>query len=130
LRSNTSKREKHSKSLKRMSNNPILNSKEKRLSKLKNTRTWRDNKKISSIALKLKIKSFKSKTSNLIKLSHKASLESESKLSTGRVNIMTWRNNMLSFKVSSTKRRPSGKVNSISSRDKKIKLRKITTRLF
>jgi hypothetical protein len=113
-----------------MSNNPILNSKEKRLSKLKNTRTWRDNKKISSIASKLKIKSFKSKTSNLIKLYHRVSLESESKLSTGRVNIMTWRNNMLSFKASLTKRRPSGKVNLISSRDKKIKPRKITTKLF
>ena len=122
--SNTNRREKPWKSSKRMFNSLSLNLKEKRQSNSKNMRTSRDNKRSLSRTMKLKTSSFKSRMSNLTRLYLKVNSESGSKLSTGNLNTMRWKDNMPTFKVSWKRKKHFGKANLNSLKSKRIKLKK------
>ena len=107
-----------------MFNSLSLNLKEKRQSNSKNMKTLRDNKRSLSRTMKLKTSSFKSRMSNLTRLYLKVNSESESKLSTGNLNTMKWKDNMPTFKVSWKKKKHFGKANLNSLKSKRIKLKK------
>lgn len=112
-----------------MCSSPNLRLREKRQSNSKNTRISRDNKKNSLKIMKSRISSSRNKMSNSTRHFLKESLASESKQSTGSHSTMRWRGNTPTSKVSLRKKRLSGKANLISSRSKRIKLRRTTRTL-
>jgi hypothetical protein len=80
--------------------------------------------------MKLKIKSFKNITINLIWHFPKVNLVLENRLNTGRVNTMKSKESMLTSKVNLTKRKLFGKISLSSIRNKRSKPKKIKKRTY
>lgn len=74
--------------------------------------------------MRLKFRNYKTVMTSSIRHYHKGSLESENKLSTGRVSIMIWKDNMLIYRVSLKKRKLFGRANLSSLKSKKSRLRR------
>lgn len=118
------KREKPSRSSRRMFNNLNLLTKEKRQSKMKNTKIWRSHKESSLRHMKLKIRSSQSKMTNSIRHFLKGNWVLENKLMGGRVNTMKSRENTLSLRVNLIRKKLFGKTNLSSTRSKRSKPRR------
>ena len=119
LRPSMSKREKLSRNLRNLCNNLNLNLIETKQFRLKNTRILKGLRTISLKLMRLRPKSFKNKITSSTRLFLKEKSALENKLKTGRDNIMIWKDNMLTSRVSLKKKKLSGKESLSSLKNKK-----------
>lgn len=129
LKLSMNKREKLLKNKRKPFRNLNLNSKERWLFKLKNMRIWRNHKRNLPELMKLKMKSSMSKLNSWILPFQMENLESENKLNIGKNNTMKLKELMLIFRVNLIRKKHFGKINSISTRNKRSKQRRIKKKL-